>query len=84
MIYPFNMIDVLAASLKVINGAIGLIPSLRRNFYRKKFYKLEKKILREMEKEDHERIDSLLDDYRDEYLLLLKHFGQEIEKKRLP
>ena len=84
MIYPFNMIDVLAASLKVINGAIGLIPSLRRNFYRKKFYKLEKKILREMEKEDHERIDSLLDNYRDEYLLLLKHFGQEIEKKRLP
>ena len=78
------MIDVLAASLKVINGAIGLIPSLRRNFYRKKFYKLEKKILREMEKEDHERIDSLIDDYRDEYLLLLKHFGQEIEKKRLP
>ena len=78
------MIDVLAASLKVINGAIGLIPSLRRNFYRKKFYKLEKKILREMEKEDHERIASLIDDYRDEYLLLLKHFGQEVEKKKLP
>ena len=78
------MIDVLAASLKVINGAIGLIPSLRRNFYRKKFYKLEKKILKEMEKEGHERVDSLVDDYRDEYLLLLKHFSQEIEKKKLP
>ena len=84
IVYPFRMFDVLSESLKIINGTIGLIPQLRRSHFRKKFYKLEKRIRKEMDKEDHERIDSLLDDYRDEYILLLKHFGQEVERKRLP
>ena len=84
IVYPSRMLDVLSESLKVINGAINLIPDFKRSHFRKKFYKLEKKIRKEMDKEDHERIDSLLDDYRDDYILLLKHFGQEVERKRLP
>ena len=58
---------------------MGLVPTLKKSYYRKKFQKLHKEILVELRKADHEKIDSRIDDLFDDYRLLLKHFSQEIK-----
>ena len=58
---------------------VGLVPTLKKSYYRKKFHKLHKEILLELRKADHEKIDSRIDDLFDEYRLLLKHFSKEIK-----
>jgi hypothetical protein len=58
---------------------VGLVPTLKRSYYRKKFHKLHKEILVELRKADHEKIDSRIDDLFDDYQLLLEHFSKEVK-----
>ena len=56
---------------------------MRRAYYRKAFHSIHKKILEELRKPDDEKLDSVLDDLFDTYKLLLEHFGEEVNDKKL-
>tara|TARA_B100000809_G_scaffold237117_1_gene256647 strand:- start:1 stop:225 length:225 start_codon:yes stop_codon:yes gene_type:complete len=71
------LIELLTTSFKVIEKMVGLVPTIKKSYYRKKFHSLHKKILFELKKEDHEKLDSVIDDLFDDYRLLLKHFSEE-------
>ena len=58
---------------------VGLVPGLKKSYYKKKFHKLHKEINGELRKAPHEKIDSRLDDLLDDYKLLLEHFSEEIK-----
>jgi len=73
------LIDLLRSSFKVIEKIVGLVPTVKKTYYRKKFHDLHEKILFELKKEDHEKLDSVVDDLFDQYRLLLKHFGEETQ-----
>jgi len=73
------LIDLLKSSMMVIEKVVGLVPTIRKSYYKKAFHKIHKKILVEMKRPDHEKIDSKLDDLFDDYRLLLKHFSEEIK-----
>lgn len=71
------MIDLLRSSFKVIEKVVGLVPTIKKTYYRKKFHYLHNKILSELRKKDDEKVDSVIDDLLDEYRLLLQHFSEE-------
>ena len=73
------MIDLLSTSFRVIEKMVGLVPTLKKSHYKRKFHSLHKKILEELRKPDDEKIDSVLDDYFDQYKLLLEYFSEEIK-----
>ena len=58
---------------------VGLVPTMKKSYYKKTFHSLHKKILKELRKPDDEKIDSILDDYFDQYKLLLEYFSEEIK-----
>lgn len=73
------MIDLLSQSFRVIEKFVGLVPTIKKAYYKRKFHTLHKKILEELRKPDNEKLDSVLDDYLDQYKLLLQYFSEEVK-----
>jgi len=73
------MIALATASISLADRIMETIHVELQSKYKRKFYKLRRKIEKECKKPPHERVDGLIDDLNDELVLLLDCFRKEIK-----
>jgi hypothetical protein len=83
------MLDLLSSAIKLADKILDVHTLHQKNKYKRKLHKLKKQLEFELEKPDHLKIDSNIDDLNFELSLLLNIFSQEIgpesvQKKNLP
>ena len=83
------MLDLLSSSIKLADRILDVHTFHQKNKYKRKLHKLKKQLEFELEKPDHLKIDSNIDDLGFELSLLINIFSQEIgpesvQKKNLP
>ena len=83
------MLDLLSSAMKLADRILDVHTLHQKSKYRRKLHKLKKELEFELEKPDHLKIDSNIDDLNFELSLLLNVFSQEItseniSKKNLP
>ena len=83
------MIDIATSAIKLADKILTVHTIHQKNYYKRKLHKLKKELQFELEKPDHLKTDSIIDDISFELCLLLNIFSQEItskniQKKNLP
>jgi hypothetical protein len=83
------MIDLATSAIKLADKILSVHTIHQKNYYKRKLHKLKKELQFELEKPDHLKTDSIIDDISFELCLLLNIFSQEItskniQKKNLP
>ena len=73
------MIALATASISLADRIMETVHIELQSKYKRKFYKLRRKIEKEYKKQPHERVDGLIDDLNDELVLLLDCFRKEIK-----
>ena len=73
------MIALATASISLADRIMETVHIELQSKYKRKFYKLRRKIEKEYKKPPHERVDGLIDDLNDELVLLLDCFRKEIK-----
>ena len=73
------MIALATASISLADRIMETVHIELQSRYKRKFYKLRRKIEKEYKKQPHERVDGLIDDLNDELVLLLDCFRKEIK-----
>tara|TARA_R100000458_G_scaffold3798_1_gene3080 strand:+ start:234 stop:494 length:261 start_codon:yes stop_codon:yes gene_type:complete len=83
------MIDLATSAIKLADKILTVHTIHQKNYYKRKLHKLKKELQFELEKPDHLKTDSIIDDVSFELCLLLDIFSKEInpsnvQKKNLP
>ena len=83
------MIDLATSAIKLADKILTVHTIHQKNYYKRKLHKLKKELQFELEKPDHLKTDSIIDDISFELCLLLNILSQEItskniQKKNLP
>ena len=73
------MIALATASISLADRIMETVHIELQSKYKRKFYKLRRKIEKEYKKQPHERVDGLIDDLNDQLVLLLDCFRKEIK-----
>ena len=73
------MIALATASISLADRIMETVHIELQSRYKRKFYKLRRKIEKEYKKPTHERVDGLIDDLNDQLVLLLDCFRKEIK-----
>ena len=73
------MIALATASISLADRIMETVHIELQSKYKRKFYKLRRKIEKEYKKPPHERVDGLIDDLNDQLVLLLDCFRKEIK-----
>ena len=73
------MIALATASISLADRIMETVHIELQSRYKRKFYKLRRKIEKEYKKPPHERVDGLIDDLNDQLVLLLDCFRKEIK-----
>ena len=77
------MIDLAASAIKLADKILTVHAIHQKNYYKRKLHKLKKELQFELEKPDHLKTDSIIDDVSFELCLLLDIFSKEITSKNI-
>jgi hypothetical protein len=72
------MIELISASVGLADKIMDTVRVELQSRYKRRFYRVKRKLEKEYKKPPHERIDGTIDDLHDELVLLLNSFGKEI------
>lgn len=73
------MIALATASISLADRIMETVHIELQSRYKRKFYKLRRRLEKEYQRPPHERVDGLIDDLNDELVLLLDCFRKEIK-----
>tara|TARA_R100000664_G_scaffold20397_1_gene29588 strand:+ start:705 stop:965 length:261 start_codon:yes stop_codon:yes gene_type:complete len=77
------MFDLLSSAIKLADKILDVHTLHQKNKYKRKLHKLKKELQFELEKPDHLKVDSIIDDLNFELSLLLNVFSEEITSKNI-
>jgi len=77
------MLDLLSSAIKLADKILDVHTLHQKNKYKRKLHKLKKELQFELEKPDHLKVDSIIDDLNFELSLLLNVFSEEITSKNI-
>ena len=77
------MLDLLSSAMKLADRILDVHTLHQKNKYKRKLHKLKKELQFELEKPDHLKTDSVIDDLNFELSLLLNVFSEEITSKNI-
>ena len=73
------MIRLATSSVELVNTLMKFHMKHMEGKYKRKFHDAQKRLVAELNRPPHLRFDSVIDDLRDQLVLLLDNFRQEIE-----
>ena len=77
------MFDLLSSAIKLADKILDVHTLHQKNKYKRKLHKLKKELQFELEKPDHLKVDSIIDDLNFELSLLINVFSEEITSKNI-
>lgn len=78
------MIRLATSSIELVNTLMKFHMKHMEGKYKRRFYEAHKRLTAELNRPPHLRFDSVIDDLRDQLVLLLDNFREEIEPARVP
>lgn len=78
------MIRLATSSVELVNTLMKFHMKHMEGKYKRKFYRAQVRLIGELNKPPHLRFDSVIDDLRDQLVMLLDNFRQEIEPSHVP
>ena len=77
------MIRLATSSVELVNTLMEFHMKHMEGKYKRKFYEAHKRLITELNRPPHLRFDSVIDDLRDQLVLLLDNFRQEIKPQNV-
>jgi len=77
------MLKLAASSVELVNTLMEVHMKHMEGKYKRKFHATHKRLITEANRPPHLRVDSVIDDLRDQLVLLIDNFREEIGAKNL-